>query len=190
MVVAVPAGVVTAVVSWLLLVGAALEDGCAVIGGVGADAIDFGLDRLEFRIQRLALRAVIDGAVGRLGGQGDGAIQQGGDLRQGAIGDLQFAHTFIGVHGGLGKGGDVGLQSIGNGQAGCIIGAGIDPRARGQLLQGLLQVRLGDRQLVLRGKGWNVIQNTDCHGIAPLSWFHLARARLEFVPAGALPGFF
>src|SRR5208337_1717492 len=34
---------------------AAGEDGRTVVGGVGADAVNFGLDRSELRIQRLAL---------------------------------------------------------------------------------------------------------------------------------------
>ena len=86
-----PAGAASVVGDDLVEVGAAAgENGRAVIGGVLADAVDFRLDRGELRVQRLALRAVIDGSVGRLGGQSDGAVQQGGDLRQGAIGDLQL----------------------------------------------------------------------------------------------------
>jgi hypothetical protein len=83
------------------------------------------------------------------------------------------------------------VQAIGDRQSGGIVCAGVDAGTRGQGIQGLLQTCLRDGQLVLRSQGWNVIQDANCHGTAPLSsrstWFEPGSS---FAPAAAPPGNF
>ena len=99
-----------------------------VVVGRGSDAVDFGFDRGVFIVQGDALR-IGDCAGCRFGGQGYGAVKERGDLRECAVCNLQFADAVGGIAGRLRSGGDVSLQPVGDGQAGRIVGAGIDARA-------------------------------------------------------------
>src|SRR5271165_6792515 len=67
-------------VNLVVVGGPSGKDLRAVVGGVGANTVNLRCDRLELGIQRLALRTVVDGAVGRLSGQGDRTVEQAGDL--------------------------------------------------------------------------------------------------------------
>src|SRR6185437_9348307 len=120
------------------------------------DGVDGAENGLEFSVQSLRL-VWIDGRVRRLSGQCDSAVQQGSYLRERAIGGLQHADAVRSIELRLRQRSNVGLQAVGDRQAGCVVGAGVDPQAGRQLSQCLLQGGLRVGQRILRRQGGDVI---------------------------------
>ena len=127
---------------------ASIQKVLAVKGGCGCNAVDLGLEGLNFGVKRSAVAAV-HRAVGRLDSQFTNTLKHVGDFFHGAFCSLSKRHRIVGVFNSHGQTTDLGCHAAGNGQAGGVVCSTVNLLTRRELGHRAFHVLIRLRKIIL-----------------------------------------
>src|SRR5699024_5433521 len=91
-------------------------------------------------------------------------------LGEGAFCGLDQADAVLGVADGDLEATDLAAQTLGDREAGGVVGGTVDAEARGELLERLAHLAIGDGKVPVRVHGGDVLVDAHAHGMSSLKW--------------------